>query len=185
MWSTTNLAGQNFKFCHYDVIMVKFCFRFCYCDVTNDKIWVLASQNCRPCQVIIICKNSFSMFSSKSVNHWSFVRFPIETLIISLLPQKSGLVGFPTGGKFGFPLSNFDKSWIPEIVLNWGTRWSYHTDHIWDSPKSEFFRWIWFRNHNLDLLCFVILKNSFVISLSVPSLKSIDQKMYKNHAVIF
>ena len=85
----------------------------------------------------------------------------------------------------GFPLSNFDKSWIAEIVLNWGTRRSCQTDHEGDSLKANFFKKIWFRNRNPDLLCFVISKNFFMISLSVPSLRSIDQKMYKNHAVIF
>ena len=71
----------------------------------------------------------------------------------------------------GFPLSNFEKPWIAEIVLNWGTRGSCHTYHILDSLKANVSRWIWFRNRNPELLCFAILKNSIMISLSVPSLK--------------
>ena len=38
MCRTINLAVQIFKFRHYDVTIVKFCFRFCCCDVTDDKI---------------------------------------------------------------------------------------------------------------------------------------------------
>ena len=38
MCRTIKLAVQIFKFHHYDITIVKFCFRFRYCDVTDDKI---------------------------------------------------------------------------------------------------------------------------------------------------
>ena len=126
--------------------MVTLCFRFCYCDVTNDKIWLLASQNCNSCQVIIICKSSscgfFSMFSCKSLQfHQISYRNPYNFCFLKKVDwldfQEAGNLKF---SYLGFPLSNFDKSWIAEIVLNWGTRGSCHTDHIWDSRKANFFQ---------------------------------------------
>ena len=119
MCRQTNLAGQIFKFCHYDVIMVKFFFRICYCDVTNDKISVLAGQNCRPCQVIIIYKNSsygsFSMFSYKSL---TFRQISYGNPSQVLLPQESGLVGFPRREKFEISISWHS---VTQVRINLGS----------------------------------------------------------------
>ena len=126
------------------------------------------------------------MFSYKSLKfHQISYRNPYNFCFL----KKEDWSDFQDAGnlKFqylSFPLSNFDKSWVAEIVLNWGTRGSCYTDHIGDSLKA-----IFLNGSGLEIVIRIYFvchfKKSFMISLSVPSLKSIDQKMYKNHAVIF
>ena len=79
------------------------------------------------------------MFSYKSLKfHQISYRNPYNFCFL----KRAGCSDFQDAAnlKFqylGFPLSNFDKFWIAEIVLNWEQE---EVDHILDSLKANLFQ---------------------------------------------
>ena len=106
---------------------------------------------------------------------------------LKLLHLPSGSDGLQRSGKF-----EISKSWLSviqfwQILDRWvdlnGKRGSWPADYIWDSPKANISKneLVW----NIIRICFVFHFQKFHHGFSKrPSLKLIDQKMYKNQEVI-